>query len=173
MYVNLNIPVYPLPTLSPSNYTFVFHICDSISVSSIISFIQFLSIPHISDMIYLLFYVWLTPLNMTVSKPIHVLQMCVYSHLSHAQLFESLWTVVHQAPLSMGFSRQEYWSGLSCPPPGDLPEPGIELVSCSSCSAGRFFTTEPSGRPSLIYCITFKIIIVVVVSLKSKLQDRK
>ena len=84
----------------------------------------------------------------------------------------SLWTVAHQAPLSMGFSRQEYWSGLTCPPPGDLPEPGTELV-CSSCSAGGFFTTEPSGRPSLIYCITFKIIIVVVVSLKSKLQDRK
>ena len=42
------------------------------------------------------------------------------------QLFATLWTVVHQAPLSMGFSRQEYWSGLLCPPPGDLPDPGIE-----------------------------------------------
>ena len=38
----------------------------------------------------------------------------------------TLWTVAHQAPLSMGFSRQEYWSGLPCPPPGDLPIPGIE-----------------------------------------------
>ena len=37
-----------------------------------------------------------------------------------------LWTVAHQAPLSMGFSRQEYWGGLPCPPPGDLPNPGIE-----------------------------------------------
>ena len=46
-----------------------------------------------------------------------------------------------QAPLSMGFSRQEYWSGLPCPPPGDLPDTGIESVSLTSpASAGRFFT---------------------------------
>ena len=46
--------------------------------------------------------------------------------LSHVQLFATLWTVAHQAPLSMGFFRQEYWSGLSFPSPGDLPNPGIE-----------------------------------------------
>ena len=46
----------------------------------------------------------------------------------------------------MGFSRQEYWSGLSFPPPGDLPDPGIEAVS--SALAGGFFTTEPPGKPS-------------------------
>ena len=52
-------------------------------------------------------------------------------------------TVAHQAPLSMGFSRQEYWSGLLCPPPGDLPNPGIEPVSLMSPAlAGRFFTTS-------------------------------
>ena len=44
----------------------------------------------------------------------------------------TLWTVVHQAPLSMKFSRQEYWSGLPCPPPGDLSDPGIEPVSLMS-----------------------------------------
>ena len=49
--------------------------------------------------------------------------------LSYVQLFTTLWTVAHQAPLSMGFSRQEYWSGLLLPPPGDLPDPGIEPVS--------------------------------------------
>ena len=49
--------------------------------------------------------------------------------LSHIQLFETLWTVARQAPLSMGFSRQEYWSGLPCPSPGDLPDPGIEAMS--------------------------------------------
>ena len=43
--------------------------------------------------------------------------------------FATPWTVVHQAPLSMGFSRQEYWSGLPCPPPGDLPNPGIKPES--------------------------------------------
>ena len=53
------------------------------------------------------------------------------------------WTVAHQAPLSMGFSRQEYWSGLPCPPPGDLPKPGIEPACLMSPAlAGRFFTTS-------------------------------
>ena len=60
--------------------------------------------------------------------------------------FETLWTVAHQAALSMGFSRQEYWSALPCPPPGDLPDPGIKLVS--PVLAGRFFTSEPPGKPS-------------------------
>ena len=49
--------------------------------------------------------------------------------VSHSQLFATLWTVAHQAPLSMGFSRQEYWSGLPCPPPQDLPNPGTEPMS--------------------------------------------
>ena len=69
--------------------------------------------------------------------------VCVLSHFSHVQLFATLWTVAHQAPLSMGFSRQEYWSGLPYPPPGDLPNPGIEAASLkSSALAGRFFTTS-------------------------------
>ena len=53
------------------------------------------------------------------------------------------WTVAHQAPLSIGFSRQEYRSGLPCPPPGDLPNPGIEPKSlvCPAL-AGEFFTTS-------------------------------
>ena len=53
----------------------------------------------------------------------------------------SPWTVVHQAPLSMGSSRQEYWTGLPFPTPGDLPDPGIES---KSPIASGFFTTEPS-----------------------------
>ena len=57
---------------------------------------------------------------------------CVLSHVSHVLLFVTLWTVVGQVPLSVGFSRQEYWSGLPCPPPGDLPNPGIKLVSLTS-----------------------------------------
>ena len=55
------------------------------------------------------------------------------------------WTVAHQAPLSMGFPRQEYWSALLFPSPGDLPDPGMEPVS--PALAGRFFTTEPPGTP--------------------------
>ena len=64
-------------------------------------------------------------------------------------------TVAHQAPLSMGFSRQEYWSGLPCPPPGDLPDPGIQSMSLMSPAlAGGFFTTrttwEEASSPFLI-----------------------
>ena len=60
-----------------------------------------------------------------------------------SRLLATLWTVAHQAPLSMRFSRQEYWSGLPCPPPRDLPKPGIEPVSLTSPAlAARFFTTS-------------------------------
>ena len=55
--------------------------------------------------------------------------MCVPSHFSLVQLFVTLWTVACQAPLSMGIPRQEYWSGLPFPSPGDLPDPGIKPVS--------------------------------------------
>ena len=70
--------------------------------------------------------------------------------LSHVQLFVALWTVAYQAPLSIEFSRQEYWSGLLFPPPGDFHNPGIELMCpVSPALAGRFFTTEPPGK--LVY----------------------
>ena len=54
------------------------------------------------------------------------------SHFSPVQLFATLWTLTCQAPLSMGFSRQEYWNGLPCPHPGDLPNPGIKPASLMS-----------------------------------------
>ena len=54
-----------------------------------------------------------------------------------------------QAPLSMGFFRQEYWSGLPFPPPGDLPDPGIQPVSLSLAPATRFFTTEPPRQTNV------------------------
>ena len=54
---------------------------------------------------------------------------CVFSRFSHVWLFVTLWTVGHQAPLSMGFSRLEHWNGLPCPPPEDLPDSGIKPVS--------------------------------------------
>ena len=53
---------------------------------------------------------------------------CVPNSFSHVQLFVTLWIVSHQAALSTGFSRQEYWNGLSCPPPGDLTDPGFERL---------------------------------------------
>ena len=66
--------------------------------------------------------------------------------LSHVGFFETPWTVAHQAPLSIGFPRQEYWSGLPFPPPGDLPHPENELGSL--VVTGGFFTTVPPGKPS-------------------------
>ena len=70
--------------------------------------------------------------------------MCLYVHAESLQscLFATPWTAAHQAPLSMGFSRQEYRSGLPCPFPGDLPDPGIKPVSLMSPAlAGSLFTT--------------------------------
>ena len=65
------------------------------------------------------------------------------SRFSRVRLFATPRTVACQAPLSMGFSRQGYWSGLPCPPPGDLPNPGIKPESVvSPALAGRFFTTS-------------------------------
>ena len=65
------------------------------------------------------------------------------SCFSHVQLFATLWTVAHKAPLSMGFPSQEYWSGLLGPPPEDLPDPGIKLTSLMSPAVtGGFFTTS-------------------------------
>ena len=57
----------------------------------------------------------------------------VLSHFSHVQLLATLWTVACQAPLSLGFSRPEYWSGLPRPPPGDLPDQGLNPISYVSC----------------------------------------
>ena len=68
---------------------------------------------------------------------------CMLSCFGRVQLSATLWTIALQAPLSMVFSRQEYWSGLLCPPPRDLPNPGIEPRSLTSpVLAGGFFTTS-------------------------------
>ena len=68
---------------------------------------------------------------------------------------------IHQAPLPTGFSRQEYWSGLPCPPPGDLSDPGMEPAS--PALADGFFTTEPPGKPTSTHTIlqVFSIILLL------------
>ena len=74
--------------------------------------------------------------------------MCAQS-LSRGQLFVTPWTLACQAPLSMEFSRQEYWSGQPFPTPGDLPDPGIKPMSAASPTlAGRFFTLMPPRKPN-------------------------
>ena len=60
------------------------------------------------------------------------LLLLLLSQISHVQIFATLWIVAHQAPLSLGFSRQQYWNRLPWPPPGDLPNPGIESWSLMS-----------------------------------------
>ena len=78
----------------------------------------------------------------------YLLCMCVCSVASIVSDSESLWTVARQAPLSMGFSRQEYWSGLPFPPLEELPHPGIEPTSLTSPAlAGRFLITAPPAKP--------------------------
>ena len=73
------------------------------------------------------------------------------SHFIRVGLFETLWTVAHQTPLSMGFSRQEYWSGLPCPSPGDLPDSGVEPTSLKSpVLADRFFPTSATWGDGIL-----------------------
>ena len=77
------------------------------------------------------------------------LHACVLSCFSHVWLFGTLWTKTHQASLSMGFCRQEQWSGLPCPPPGVLPDPGIELGS--PALQADTLPSEPPGKPWFHY----------------------
>ena len=75
---------------------------------------------------------------------------CMLRHFSSAQLFATLWNVAHQAPLSMKFSRQEYWSGLPCPPSGNLPNSGVEPLSLRSLVlAGEFFIASTTWEAPL------------------------
>ena len=114
-----------------------------------------------------IFIFWLLHLfqQFVIYRNLHCIHKsaCVLSCFSCAHVFEALWCVGHWASLSMGFSRQEYWSGLPCPPPGDLSIPGIKLVSLMSPAlTGRFFTTSATweahqshlGSPgvNLIHC---------------------
>ena len=69
--------------------------------------------------------------------------------LSHVQLFATPWTVAYQAPPSMEFSRQVYWSGFPFPSPGGLPDPGIEPGS--PASQADTLPSEPSGKPNMLY----------------------
>ena len=77
--------------------------------------------------------------------------------LSPVWLFTMPWTLACQAPLSMGFSRQEYWSGLPCPPPGDLPNPGMEPRSHVSCISRGFFISSVTWKVPTPRIVIFKL----------------
>ena len=91
--------------------------------------------------------------------------------LSRVRLFATPWTVAYQAPPSMGFSRQEYWSGLPFPSPGDLPDPGIEPRS--PALEADALTSEPPGKAwdNLNMCIISAVLIASVVSYSLGLMD--
>ena len=107
------------------------------------------------------------PVTSMQLRPIHLVSAYTWilckavSLLSRGWLFVTSWTVAHQVLLFMGFSRQEYWSGLPFPSSGDLPSPGTEPM-CAAL-AGGFFTTEPPGKALSCkvpyykcFCITLK-----------------
>ena len=82
--------------------------------------------------------------------------VCVYVVQSTSVVSDCVipWTVALQTPLSMGFSRQEYWKALPFPPPGDLPNPGIGLKSLTSPAlAGGLLTTVPPGKPQIFQSV--------------------
>ena len=96
---------------------------------------------------------WTFPILLSFSLLIHAISFLIYyirkvrsvSHSAASQLFAIQWTVALQAPLSMEFSRQEYWSGLPFASPGDLPDPGIKGGS-PALQAGSL-RSEPPGKP--------------------------
>ena len=86
---------------------------------------------------------------------------CVLSCFSRVRLFVTLWTIACQAPLSMGLSRQEQWSGLPCPPPGDLSDPGTEPTSLMSPAlTGRVFTTSAPWEAHSFSSVQFRSSVV-------------
>ena len=76
-----------------------------------------------------------------------IIHVCTPSHFSHVQLCATLWTIAHQAPLSMGFSRQEYWSGLPCPPTGNLSTQGLDPCLLCPLWQADSLPLVPPGKP--------------------------
>ena len=139
----------PLPSFPSNNLNSVLCIYTFVSFGLVL-FIYFVF------WLFLIFHLWVKSysiclfpsisLHMIPSRSIHVHVRSIAKPC--LTLLWAPWTVDRQAPLSMGFSRQEYWSGLPFPPPGDIPDPGIERVSLVfSALAGRFFTTAPPRKP--------------------------
>ena len=100
--------------------------------------------PHLSNLCFHGHIAFSSSLCLSdVYLPFSCIDACMLSHFSRVLLFPTPWTIARQAPQSMGFLRQEYWSGLPCPPPGDLPNPGIKPESLMSPAlAGKFLTTS-------------------------------
>ena len=96
--------------------------------------------------------IW-TFVSKVTSLLFNTLSACVLSHFSHVWLFATRWTVAHQAPLFMGIFRQEYWNGLPFPPPGNLPNPGIEPTSLMSPALEGGFYNFSATCEAPIHCL--------------------
>ena len=111
---------------------------------------------HLSQsFIFLVFFFFFglcrrAPFSTSWKRGLVVVHACTLNHFSHVQLFVTPWAIpwAYQAPLSMGFSRQVYWSGLPLPPPGYLPDSGIEHMS--SALQVNSLLIEPSGKPLVV-----------------------
>ena len=85
-------------------------------------------------------------------------EICMLHHFSRVQLLATHWTAAHQAPPSMGSSRQESWSGLPCPPPGDLPDPGVKPTSPATPALQvEFLPLSHQGSPTGTFIPTFQM----------------
>ena len=138
-----------LPLMSSSSYLFV-----SISTLSQHKSLSLSLSIYIYISTSILIYAYISICLYTYFSIIYVDHacVCVLSHCSSVQLFVASWTIACQAPLSIGFSRQEHWSGLPCPSPGDLLDPVIEPVSLTSPElAGRFFTTSATWEAQIMH----------------------
>ena len=101
-----------------------------------------------------------------------LLSACMLSCFICVPLSATLWTVALQIPLSIGFSRQEYWSGMPCPPPGKLPNPGIEPASLKSALAGEFFTTSATWEALVLLGFMKIFINLYITSSFLQIQDQ-
>ena len=109
-----------------------------------------------------------------MTTPEKTLLLLLLSRFSRVQLCVTPWTAAHQAPLSMGFSRQECWSELPFPSLGYLPNPGIKLASPAlPALAGRFFTAEPPGKTTFVLTAAVISIIIIIITFQVKLGHRE
>ena len=98
---------------------------------------------------------------------------CVLSCFRCVRLFATLWILAHQPPLSVGFSRQEYGSGLPYPPPEDLPDPGMEPVSFTSPTlADRVFTTSASWETECVYICVCMCVYIYIYTLNTCFEHK-
>ena len=155
MYIYIHIHIYTHTYVYVYTYIDIYiyrhiHICIYMCIYTYIH-----TYTHIYIYIYIHIYIHTryihTHTYIYIHTHIYILCVCVLSHFRCVWPFLTRWTLARQAPLSMGFSRQEYFSRLPCPAPGDLPDPGVEPMSLTFLAlAGGFFTTRATWEAPCI-----------------------